>query len=68
MIKKFDSHEEAIAAGFPNPMGNGEYGQGGEKLSREHYAKLFEAVGPLGPLDTVQPFILPDFRLPERKP
>jgi hypothetical protein len=60
MIKKFDSHEEAIRAGYPNPMGNGEYGQGGEIVSRERYAKLFEALG--GMEQDATPFKLPDFR------
>lgn len=44
MIRKFRTLEDALAAGFSIVLGNGEYAEGGEIVSRSRYAALYEAI------------------------
>jgi hypothetical protein len=39
VIRKFSSTEEAVSAGYTVILGNGQYAQGGEILSRDHYPR-----------------------------
>lgn len=61
-FKKFDSLEEAVAAGFTVILGNNEYAEGGEQMSRAKYFELFRI---LGAHATVNPPMDIPFELPK---
>lgn len=76
-IKKFNSLSEAISAGFTIDLGNGEYAEGGEQVSRARYSELLKSLsetelfkaGSKG-LGSAE-FSLPDYRttfLPPKPP
>lgn len=43
-IKKFQSMEDAVRAGFTISLGNDEYAEGGEEVSRDRYPHMTAAL------------------------
>ena len=58
-IKSFPDRMTAAAAGFGIDLGNNEYAEGGETISRDRYPGLYAA---LGVKTSDEPFVLPNLR------